>query len=616
MISARRRRDPTPDVSVQSDSSLDQEHNTALHVQPILAQHPTHSTPPQETLSDFPPCAMPGLSPSEPSSLSSPSPVGASPPVTPLHTHTTRALLSEIPNPTEYPQARRDSVASAADRVAMGCNAVVKELKQASGRKTHSKRTLDHRRRRATSGIHQHSPASSVGSDTALDKQVGAGESETSAPEGSRLTCLQPPSDDAKIDLEVRLQSPPDDAKADIEARLERIRARRRSTIESLWDNNGEYADIEESSSDDESTIRGGELADKVFAQCQDANVAETSTQVTRDTGLDSAKQVSPDGHARRASDPLAPPKPLFRVPVAEEEAVPEAQNGLGRILQPPLHDHTILASQEDVPWYECKPCLKDIVIKAREARALCEVSWAPRLVFNYCIGSPKATVTKWEAPTHQSVQGSRTQLATPPLRFESRFESGNLARAMQVGEYGYELSMQNDVNSRGHTQWFYFSCSDVVPGVEYTFWINNFYKKSSLYNDGMMPLGYSINDPERGWHRCASDICYYKSTQRRSDDKGFLYCLSFKYTFEHPDDTFYFANCFPYTYTNLQRHLRQLQEDPERNATFRRKKLCDTLAGNAVDLITVTNPVNKPDEMKNRRKVVISARVHPGLLT
>ena len=45
----------------------------------------------------------------------------------------------------------------------------------------------------------------------------------------------------------------------------------------------------------------------------------------------------------------------------------------------------------------------------------------------------------------------------------------------------------------------------------------------------------------------------------------------------------------------------------------FRRRKLCDTLAGNACDLITITSFGSDPAALKARRAVVITARVHPG---
>ena len=42
-------------------------------------------------------------------------------------------------------------------------------------------------------------------------------------------------------------------------------------------------------------------------------------------------------------------------------------------------------------------------------------------------------------------------------LVFESRFESGNLAAATKVNDSEYHLLLQNDVNTGGHTQWYFF---------------------------------------------------------------------------------------------------------------------------------------------------------------
>lgn len=44
-------------------------------------------------------------------------------------------------------------------------------------------------------------------------------------------------------------------------------------------------------------------------------------------------------------------------------------------------------------------------------------------------------------------------------LVFESRFESGNLGRATQVGEFSYDLELRYDFQSFNQlmTQWFYF---------------------------------------------------------------------------------------------------------------------------------------------------------------
>ena len=52
-----------------------------------------------------------------------------------------------------------------------------------------------------------------------------------------------------------------------------------------------------------------------------------------------------------------------------------------------------------------------------------------------------------------------------PTLVFESRFESGNLLAAIKVSDQEYDLVLQNDINTHGHTQWFFFRASNVVAG-------------------------------------------------------------------------------------------------------------------------------------------------------
>lgn len=98
-------------------------------------------------------------------------------------------------------------------------------------------------------------------------------------------------------------------------------------------------------------------------------------------------------------------------------------------------------------------------------------------------------------------------------LFFESRFESGNLRRAVQVYDYEYDLILKPDYNTKGNTQWYYFSVSNTRQGRTYRFNIINMMKPDSLYNEGMKPLMYSVADAtryKRGWVRCAQDICYY----------------------------------------------------------------------------------------------------------
>lgn len=45
--------------------------------------------------------------------------------------------------------------------------------------------------------------------------------------------------------------------------------------------------------------------------------------------------------------------------------------------------------------------------------------------------------------------------------------------------------------------------------------------------------------------------------------------------------DTVYIAHCYPYTYSQLQKFLKGLEQDPVKKNRFQRKFLCLTEAGN-----------------------------------
>jgi len=200
-------------------------------------------------------------------------------------------------------------------------------------------------------------------------------------------------------------------------------------------------------------------------------------------------------------------------------------------------------------------------------------------------------------------------------LVFDSRFEAGNLRRVVQVQEFEYDLILNPDYNTKCYTQWFYFSVANTRAGCQYRINIINMVKSTSLYNEGMRPLFYSTKH-DRRWRRTGHNIAYYQNGKPRRD-KGNYYTLTFTVEFMD-DDLVYLAHSEPYTYTHLQTFLRNLEQDPKRLSYFRmrRRKLCETLAGNSCDLITITSfrDRNEDDvDIKDRPGVVFTARVHPG---
>jgi hypothetical protein len=199
-----------------------------------------------------------------------------------------------------------------------------------------------------------------------------------------------------------------------------------------------------------------------------------------------------------------------------------------------------------------------------------------------------------------------------PSLSFSGKFESGNLRRAFRVGCYEYNLFLSYDVLTQGHTQWYYFRTSGMQTGVKYTFHIVNLLKKKSLYQKGLMPLLYSDKTAAQtgiGWYRAGVPLAYGMNKMKRKAKKNFV-TFTFSITFPLNDDTCYIAHCYPYRYSDLLRHLGEFEKE-DAGRYLRKRVMCDTIGGNEVHLLTITDR-SMPD-LNSKPVVLLTARVHPG---
>ncbi|KAJ3236489.1 Cytosolic carboxypeptidase 1 [Chytriomyces hyalinus] len=224
-------------------------------------------------------------------------------------------------------------------------------------------------------------------------------------------------------------------------------------------------------------------------------------------------------------------------------------------------------------------------------------------------------------------------------LKFESRFESGNLQLAVKVQETEYDLILQSDIGAKPgrHNQWFYFSVSNLNASLTYKFNIINMSKGSSQFGDGMQPVIYSKR--EKLWRRGGENICFYKNHYKKPDGAkseeskpntgpSTYSTLTFHLRHPHgPSDTLFIAYHYPYTVSDLTLYLDTLQvghnETPvsmqpcaEFNARCRRQALCLSVGGNQVELLTITafdeaSLVEVP--ISERVYIFLTARVHPG---
>uniref|UniRef100_A0A672F6B0 ATP/GTP binding protein-like 1 n=1 Tax=Salarias fasciatus TaxID=181472 RepID=A0A672F6B0_SALFA len=223
-------------------------------------------------------------------------------------------------------------------------------------------------------------------------------------------------------------------------------------------------------------------------------------------------------------------------------------------------------------------------------------------------------------------------------LNFFSKFECGNLRKAIQVRRHEYDLVMNADANCSQHTQWFYFEVSNMEANVPYRFNVINCEKCNSQFNYGMQPVLYSVKEALEGrphWVRTGTEVCYFRNyfCPAQGRRRTTFYTLTFTVTFKHNEDVCYMAYHYPYTYSALKMKMDQEREHELMNGHtsehfsssldpckvfFRQQVLCSTLAGNSCPVVTITAcPASRAwkdlHQMRNRPCVVLTGRVHPG---
>ena len=197
------------------------------------------------------------------------------------------------------------------------------------------------------------------------------------------------------------------------------------------------------------------------------------------------------------------------------------------------------------------------------------------------------------------------------PVKFESRFENGNLKKAIKVSEREYNLILNFDYNTNGHTQWFYFKImTKLEKGSQIKFNILNLMKPDSLYNYGMKPWVKSQHLQKlegKGWHRDCSEISYKRNSILRNRSKVpppslksnkklahyYFFTLSFTYTLKEDNDQLSFAHAVPYTYNgNLLPFLNQIGREHNYHPYLRIGTLCKTLARNDCKMLIITDKI------------------------
>ncbi|KAL7987149.1 hypothetical protein Chor_006068 [Crotalus horridus] len=256
-------------------------------------------------------------------------------------------------------------------------------------------------------------------------------------------------------------------------------------------------------------------------------------------------------------------------------------------------------------------------------------------------------------------------------LLFSSKFDSGNLAHVEKVehqeGDGDNSLNGNSSINTssasvvfgnslptadyefnmwtkpdcgdteyeNGNRSWFYFSVRGGMPGKLIKIHIVNMNKQTKLYSQGMTPLVKTVPVKPR-WERIRERPAFEMAETQ--------FVLSFVHRFlDCRGATTYFAFCYPYSYTECQDMLTQLDAhfaecrhlSPSSYLDaiyYHRELLCYSLDKLRVDLLTITSchgmqekrearleklfpdkNTPRPHCFVGKRVFFLSSRVHPG---
>lgn len=120
-------------------------------------------------------------------------------------------------------------------------------------------------------------------------------------------------------------------------------------------------------------------------------------------------------------------------------------------------------------------------------------------------------------------------------------------------------MILQNDINTKGNTQWFYFRIVNLTKNNPIKINIVNLRKSDSLFNYGMLPCIFSMqedNKTKRGWYRGGKNVKYFRNDHQIENSKRYYSTLTFTISTQYDHDILKVAQCYPYTYSDLNIYL------------------------------------------------------------
>ncbi|EGR26958.1 zinc carboxypeptidase family protein, putative [Ichthyophthirius multifiliis] len=217
-------------------------------------------------------------------------------------------------------------------------------------------------------------------------------------------------------------------------------------------------------------------------------------------------------------------------------------------------------------------------------------------------------------------------------IEFNSDFDSGNMLKVERNHELlglNFNIWIMPDAyltqKEMKYKTWFHFSVQGVSKNTIINMTLKDINFQQKLYKDGHQPVfKSSVNNQ---WQRLDQNIANTIVQTENGMD------ITFTYTFQDTDELVYFAFTYPWSYTDNQEMLDEIENTYQfdKEIYFHRSVLVYSKEYRNVELITITSSNSKSqDQLKlqskisfpqqkyplffpNKRYIFISTRVHPG---
>ena len=202
---------------------------------------------------------------------------------------------------------------------------------------------------------------------------------------------------------------------------------------------------------------------------------------------------------------------------------------------------------------------------------------------------------------------------------FDSDFEEGNLRMAIEISKNKeYDLIMRPETNAKKLYTFFFFSV--LIKSYENNNEKNSMIKlniinkpKDKNFYNGQCPVlmfDTSINKWTRNTFNVYAINNGLKNPNLKNEFKSY-FSLTFSFNFK-PNVKYYFASCYPYTYTQLRLYLNTLNKNCYKKI-IKFGEAGKTFNNNKIPYIVITNFECDEEELNEKKCVLVTGRIHSG---